>query len=175
MVVETKVKSGGTWRTITDPQVKSGGTWRTIQQIQVKRSGTWRTVFELSVVSVIVAPNKDIHNLLVDTFTQADVRVDNDGDLWESDGGGTFTSYETWLDAGLNSQVWVERTIISGTLNVDAGSGRLACTADRVFGVTQSFEGTKTCVIDLDFWDAASGGSLLDTQRVDLEARYFSL
>ena len=45
MVVETKVKSGGVWRTITAPEVKSGGVWRVIQQIQVKSGGVWRTVF----------------------------------------------------------------------------------------------------------------------------------
>lgn len=137
----------------------------------IARFATAPGIFE----RVVVAPNKEIHNLLIDQFTQADVRVDNDGDLYESDGDGVFTSYETWLDLGLNSQVWVERTIISGSLSVDAGAGRLTCTADRVWGVVQSFEGQRNCVIDLDFWDAASGGVLLDTQRVDLEARYFSL
>lgn len=47
MAVELKVKSGGSWRTITQPEVKSGGIWRQITTIEVKSGGVWREVFTL--------------------------------------------------------------------------------------------------------------------------------
>lgn len=122
------------------------------------------------VLSVIVAPTKTIASLeSLPTNAISQVKVDADGDLYERFSG-SFASYETWLDSGNNTQVWVERTIISGTLVVDAGTGRLACTTDRIFGISRVTVGTDTTVIDLDFYDASSGGSLLDTQRVTLTA-----
>lgn len=168
MVIETKVRSGGVWRTLTAPEVKSGGVWRALRTIEVKLSGTWRTVFQ-EAVQVIVAATKSIVDIEDDPFNaEAIVKVDSDGGLYQ--GFPSFSFYETWLDAGLNSQAWVQRTIISGTLSGDAGSSRLACTSDRQFSVLQVVVGTKTCIIDLKWYDAASGGSLLDTQRVTLQA-----
>jgi hypothetical protein len=122
-------------------------------------------------VSVIVAATKTISNSHLLSTVQANVKVDNDGDLYKSTRtGGYGSSYETWLDAGLNTQAWVERTIISGTLTTDAGTGRRICSSDNIFGVSQAIVGTKTCVIDLKWYDAASGGSLLDTQRATCTA-----
>ena len=120
-------------------------------------------------ISVVIAPTKSIADIEdAPTNAEAIVKVASDGDLYS--GLPAFTSYETWLDAGQNTQGWVERTIISGTLSSDAGTGRLECTSDRQYGVLQTVVGTKTCVIDLKFYDAPVGGSLLDTQRVTLSA-----
>lgn len=166
MAAELKVSYSGAWRLITAAEVKYSGSWRQIQTIEVKYSGSWRTVFQY--LSVIVAATKFISDYeTTPVNAEALVKVDSNGGMYA--GYPAYTFYETWLDGGLNSQVWVQRTIISGTLDTDAGSGRLACTSDRVWGKLQNvIGGPNDCVIDLKFYDAAAGGNLLDTQRVTL-------
>lgn len=160
-----KVYNGASWITAVS-KVWDGAAWS--EKMYFYDGTAWVALFP-SGVSVVVAPTKTILDAATDPADAiAQVKVDSDGSLYENIGAG-FVSYEAWLDAGSNTQVWVERTIISGTLDVDAGSGRLACTADRIFGVTQTVLGSKATVIDLKFYDAASGGSLLDTQRVTLD------
>lgn len=123
-------------------------------------------------VSVIVAATKTISDSETSGTAYATVKVDADGDLYESisGSGSGFTSYETWLDSGLNSEVWVECTVNSGSLDTSAGTGsRLACTSDRIWGIECATDCLQTANITLDFYDAASGGSLLDSQTVTLE------
>jgi len=73
----------------------------------------------------------------------------------------------TWLDGGSSSEVWVQRVITSGTLNhADPGSGRLQLSSSRQFGVTRSTTGTSTVDLTYNFYDAASGGNLLDSVSI---------
>ncbi len=169
---ELKVLYSGSWRAITQPEVKISGAWQDVQEIEVKVGGAWQTVFMN--LSVVVAPTKTIGKTSEEpTDAYAGCKVDNDGDLYESETTSStynWVSYETWLDGGAPSMVWVQRVIVSGTFDLDAGSGRLACTTDRIFRVQVTGTGTKQCVFDLHFYDAASGGNHLDTQRVTLTA-----
>jgi len=166
------IKVAGAWKEVDDPHIRvAGGAWKSPDQVHVKVAGVWKEVLVAGGPLVIVAPTKTISNFRFLANCVANVRVHSDGDLYASTNtGGYGASYETWLDAGLNSEVWVQRTIISGTLTTDSGSSRLACTGIRTFGVTRTTAGVKTCVIDLKWYDAPSGGSLLDTQRVTLTA-----
>jgi len=122
---------------------------------------------------VTIAATKSVTGVTFGTTAYARVRVHSNGSLY-SYGGSSSSSggsaYEVWLDAGNNDQVWVECTIVSGTLNhVNAGTGsRLICSSLRTWGISTS--SSKTTVIDLDFYDAESGGNLLDSQRVGLDA-----
>lgn len=123
--------------------------------------------------SVVVAALKTISKLAFVGTCYAQVKVDSDGSLYENSSAGSSTAdsaYEVWLDAGLNSEVWVQAVVTSGTLTNTAGSGRLACTSDRQWGISLATAGTKTTVVRLDFYDAASGGNLLDSQTVTLIA-----
>lgn len=103
---------------------------------------------------------------------KADVKLGSDGDVYESDNTGAFgASTDTWLDAGSNTQVWVERTISTGTLSTDGiGAGRVAMTSDRTIGVTRSTSGSKQATGNFRFYDAASGGTLLHTATWDITA-----
>ena len=107
------------------------------------------------------------------------IKVDNDGSVYVSnDTGGYGAAAEVWLDSGLNSEVWVERTINSGSLDTDTiGASRVAMTADRTVGVTDSDGGgsSATANVTLDFYDAASGGNLLDSADLDLTAQRLDL
>lgn len=127
-------------------------------------------------LSVIVAPTKTIGNARVGAC-QANVRVNSNGTLEESNAtGGIYTFYEDWLESGSNTEVWVERIIYSSdTLDTDSGSGRRPCTGINTFGITESTIGNKkTATIDLNFYDASTGGNLLDTQTVTLSAEYIN-
>jgi len=129
-------------------------------------------------LSVIVAPTKSITDAPVIPGTTAYtwVGVDSDGDLYSSTTSAVpDVSYETWLDAGLSTQVWVEATL--GGLGPDAltsGSSaqgsRLACSTDRKWGYSAAPGTGLSGTVTLDFYDAAAGGSLLDSQDVSLDA-----
>lgn len=105
----------------------------------------------------------------------AGIRYDSDGDEYESPITGAIginVNRGTWLTSGLTSEVWMQRTINSGSLYVDAGSGRLAMTTSRTFQVrdTSTTGGPVTCNLTIDFYDAASGGNLLDSVTYTLSA-----
>lgn len=46
MVVETKVKVGGSWKTLVGVEIKVGGAWKTVDTIEAKVAGAWKTVLE---------------------------------------------------------------------------------------------------------------------------------
>lgn len=121
--------------------------------------------------TVIVSPLKGILKSQLLGTAYAGVRVDSDGDLYEQGPAiGTFSSYETWLDSGLNSEVWVLCSVVSGSVSGSATATRLACTSDRTWTVNNGGSGTTGAQVDLQFYDAASGGNLLDVQTVTLTA-----
>jgi hypothetical protein len=104
-----------------------------------------------------------------------DVRCDNDGEWRESTNTGGFPGTSgTWLTSGLNSEVWIERTIDSGSLDgPDPGAGRLICSTTRTYGIDRGAPtGTDTCTLTFDFWDAATGGSNIGTKQITLTADY---
>jgi len=104
----------------------------------------------------------------------AGVQYNTTGGEWSSTGGGTFSvGRGQWLDLGVSSAVWVERTINSGSLNwLDPGAGRKQLSTTRSFGVTDTSTGggPVTANVTFDFYDAASGGNLLDSVTLDLTA-----
>jgi hypothetical protein len=116
----------------------------------------------------------DVSHSTVDTpgTVYARVKWDTDGDIYESFASGTYgSSSDTWLDRGLNSQVWVQRVISSGTLNLDTiGASRVAMTSDRQLGVERSPTGSKAANGTISFYDAASGGNLLRTRNWSVSA-----
>ena len=167
-----EINVGGVWKTVDSIEVNVGGVWKTVDNIETNISASWKQAYS-GVPEVVVAATKSILLLRFDATCYAGVTVATDGGLDSGNASNsTYTFYEQWLDAGSNSDVWVERTIISGSLWADAGSGRLVCSTARNFAVRRTSLGTSVCVIDLKFYDAASGGNLLDTQRVTLSAEY---
>jgi hypothetical protein len=95
----------------------------------------------------------------------AHVKCDSDGSWYESSKTGAYSGAEgAWLTSGLNSEVWIERTVVTGSLTHDAGTGRLVCSTTREFGVDEpDGASAKTCTLYFEFWDAASAGNLLGT------------
>jgi hypothetical protein len=40
-----KLKTGGTWKTVSSIKLKTGGTWKTVSQAYLKVSGAWKRIF----------------------------------------------------------------------------------------------------------------------------------
>lgn len=166
----SSVKTGGSWQALDKVHAKVSGTWQAVQKGYVRVSGVWQEFY--SALSVVVSATKSVNAFAIHPSTAtATVTVHSDGDMKTQINGGGATSYETWLQAGTNSEVWVIATIVSGTLSSGTTGSRLQCNASRSWTKTKtSGFGTDTCVIDLDFYDAASGGNLLDSTRITLNA-----
>lgn len=101
----------------------------------------------------------------------ATIRFGSDGDEYENgtDSSATANSLRgTYLLSGLNSEVWIERTVTLGTLDTDPGAGRQQMTSDFTCGIETTT--TKFTAVTFTAWDAASGGNQLDSESVTLSA-----
>lgn len=101
------------------------------------------------------------------------VRISSDGNYYESNNNGGYgTADELWLESGSAGDVWLERTITSGTLDTDdVGTGRVNLgSGDYDLGVTAPNGNIDSAEFTLDFYDASSGGTLLDTADINVSA-----
>lgn len=182
MVIETKVRRSGVWRTITDPQVRRSGVWRAIQQIQVRRSGVWRTVFELVTPVVTLTaqtggPPPMASSVGMDQsgtavwWLRADGTVDRDDTLngvvqmaastdWIIPNGSASSLYE-WKWQQVSGDAPTSTPLVAENTWQDLGT-------DRKIGAFASFgqfeEGIVTLSIRFD------GGSVLDSANFEWEA-----
>lgn len=102
-----------------------------------------------------------------------------DGDVMVNSSG-TLTSQTllkgTWLNTGYTaSNYYVEHGTLSGspgTLNyLDEISSRVQCNADRHIGVQEATTlETHTCIVPIEFYDSAVGGSLMESVTLTLSA-----
>jgi len=132
-----------------------------------------------SSVIAIVDPTVDWNGQLHSTTRNGQVcfsawKNDNDGGKYVSNNAGAFVAgaYKTWLTAGGNSQVWIERTIITGSLATDFGAGRQLTNGDKVLMVLDAVAtgSPSVATVTIDYWDAASGGNNLATGLLTLRA-----
>lgn len=103
----------------------------------------------------------------------AGIQFNTDGQEWEYSAQGSLILETTWLDTGSSSDVWVMWTRTGGTLSDwdSLGSGnnnvRLNLGTTRSFRIidTVSSEvgGAETIIGYFRFYDAATGGNLLQT------------
>ena len=117
----------------------------------------------------VSANSANISTIGPDNPVVAGLQINSSGVEWSSNAAGSYNvGRGVWLDSGLNSEVWVERTIDSGTLDVDAGSGRLVLSTTRTYEKHDATipGGSQTCTVTYDYWDAASGGNLLDSVQI---------
>lgn len=91
-------------------------------------------------------------------------------------GNNTNTSRGLWADSGDAAGAWLARTINSGSLFSDPGSGRLNMGTTRTFRVRDTDQGSggaQSCNLTIVMWDAASGGSQLDSVTLTISATFF--
>ena len=102
----------------------------------------------------------------------AGVQFNASGVEWASNTAGTYNvSRGLWLDVGLPENVWVERTTVA-SLDVDPGTGRKQLSTTHTYSVSDSTTGggSVDAVVTFDFYNAASGGDLLDSVTITLSA-----
>jgi len=163
-----KVYNGTSWDT-SIWKAHNGSAWDDFAHF-------WDGTAWVPLVGLHVSPNTA--NVSTGTTSPDDafagVQYKSDGNEWSSTGGGTFSvGRGQWLDIGSASAVWVERTVNSGSLNwQDPGTGRKVLSTTRTYGVTDTSVGggPVTANVTFDFYDAASGGNLLDSVTLDLTA-----
>jgi len=90
------------------------------------------------------------------------------------DGTANYTiSRGSWLDTGSANDVWLERTINSGSLNAsDPGAGRHQMNGARTLAVRDTTipGGAVECNVTVRMYDASTGGNLLGTATFTLSA-----
>jgi hypothetical protein len=90
----------------------------------------------------------------------------------------TYSFQENWLISGSSSDVWAEYSVNSSTgdaFTTDDFGGpgnRVSCGVNRDLELLETADGfsVNTRNITISFYDAASGGNLLDTAIVAFEA-----
>jgi hypothetical protein len=104
-------------------------------------------------------------------FCYAYCKIDYDGSVYLSDNAGSYGgASQVWLDSIDPEEVWVSRTSTGDALFVDdIGAGRTQITGDLVTGLREN-SGSVTGSGTFSFWNAASGGNLLDTATYSLTA-----
>ena len=92
------------------------------------------------------------------------VQINTDGNEYRCTNAGTYNSNQgVWLDQGTASQVWVEFIRTSGATSWDtlSNSTRYQLSTTRTFELVQTATGSTSITGYFKFWDAASGGNLL--------------
>lgn len=161
------INVAGVWKA-ADPSINVAGVWKTPEE-WINVAGTWKKTYPVDPEVDLSGITSLFHSTAGGTcYAGWDIR--SNGSAYKVNANGTFSLVTPpWLSAGENSDVWVARTINSGTLSTDEiGSGRAALTSDRMVRIQTT--GFKTTTITLNFYDAASGGNLLASKQIVLEA-----
>jgi hypothetical protein len=168
MAGELKAKYSGTWRTINGVEVNYSGSWREVKTIEVKSGGVWREVYTSAAAPVVTTSSANCWRSTDAGVAYANLAFNSDGDeymnpTFPATSPATTVSRGTWLTSGSAADVWVERTIDSGSLSTDPGTGRHNLATTRTFGVYAGLGGFVTAYVTFKFYDAATGGNLLHT------------
>lgn len=119
---------------------------------------------EGTVPDAVNITDRTVSNFRASGTCHAGVRVGLNGVLSRIQSNGGFSAISgEWLVTGTASGFFVQRTIISGTLEDDPGAGFLQCNANRDYDNQKSSQGTKTTVIFLEFSSDVSGSPIVGT------------
>lgn len=125
----------------------------------------------------VTATNDSQNHFRIGAPCYAGIRIDNDNNIYASNNVGTYSVHDSgYVQNGTTSEVWVERTINSsagGGLTTDGiGASRVNCGTDRLLEIIDSSDdgSSRDANVTVRFYDAASGGTLLDTATYILSA-----
>jgi hypothetical protein len=164
------IKVAGAWKECDNVHIKVAGAWKTVDQVHVKVAGVWKeTLASGPVVSPVSTP---VGYFPESGVCYARVEYKTDGVEYKNPNAttsSTTTSRGNWLDSGAASEVWLERTIVSGSLTEDPGAGRHQLSSNRLFGCYTN-NGFQFCQLSIKFYDAASGGNEIGSCAYTLTA-----
>jgi len=152
-----KVYNGSSWVTCVG-KVWDGSAW--VAKMAYHDGTSFVELYDTG-PQISIATDGDT-NVRVTGTCYCGIRFNSNGIEYEFLAGGQATSLGNWLDSGLNSEVWVEMTLDSGSWNdTDSGTARLQLSTTRSWTVSRSTVGSHSATATFKFYDAASGGNLL--------------
>lgn len=134
--------------------------------------------FNPPLVLSVDASGSSINNLRFNNTCYAGVAFQSDENERNNQGSAgdatmDATFIQKYIFGGSAGEVWLLRTINSGSLNsIDPGAGRHQLSTTRKLGIERTSVGMHDCNVTVEFWDAASGGSMLDTVTFDLDVEF---
>ena len=96
-----KIRKSGAWANTGTVNVRKSGAWATAGFVKAMKSGSWALVWP-SLLASLTATGVFASGASAGGAA-AFYKVDNDGSAYTKIGVGSYTSFETWLDAGTNS------------------------------------------------------------------------
>ncbi len=151
-----KVYNGASWDTAIG-KVWNGAAW--VEKMNFRDSSAF---VQLYGPATSASASGDI-NVRFGADCYGGVQFANTGTEYEyNSSGGLIVEGDGWLDSGSASEVWVNRVVTAGSWNdIDPGAGRLQLSTTRSFRIIRTTNGTHTVTEYFQFWDAATGGNLL--------------
>lgn len=154
-----KINVASVWKEPTT-KINVAGVWKVPGSTKINVAGTWKTIGKIAQFNT----NGDVNSRFSPGTVYAGLQINSNGTEYEYTNAGGTTSIGTWLKSGLNSAVWVQCTVHSGSWNsINPGTGRLQCNTTRSYRLVRSTNGTHSCTCTFNFYDAATGGNLIDT------------
>lgn len=164
---QIKIYNGSSW---IEPNAKVRGSSSWLDPEMKYWSGSAWLTLEGSVPAPTVSARADGRvNSFLDNTCYSGCAFYTSGLEYEYNSNGSVTNSTTWLDSGVSDDVWVMWTRTGGTLSDwnSLGSGshnvRLQVSSTRAYRIVRSSNGTSTIIGYYRFYDAATGGTLLDT------------
>jgi len=118
--------------------------------------------------AAVKANDRSVFNVIVGETCHSGIRFGSDGvaSLIQANGGFSAISSE-WLISGSAAGFWVQRTIISGTLEVDPGAGFLQLNTTRTYDNQKASVGSKTTSLFFEFSSDSSGTPVVATATMN--------
>ena len=127
---------------------------------------------EGAVTSAVNLTTRTIENSVTTGDCHSGIRLDNAGVAFTKNANNSNSQITgEWLLAGSAAGFFVQRTIISGTLDTDPGAGFLQLNATRTYAILQSSSGDQTTVIFLEISSDVSGVPIVDTATITMIAQ----
>jgi len=109
----------------------------------------------------LLLPSHNFTNQGFEGTIYSGLRIDADGNLYARQANGGWSQFAAWLLSGTASDMYVSRTIDSGSLDTDAGAGPLQLNTDRDYDVQRSIDGEETAVVSFQLSNDSSGSPVL--------------
>jgi hypothetical protein len=117
-----------------------------------------------SVSDFVNITDRTVDNSSPSGTVHSGVRFGSSGVLSKIQFNGGFSAISgEWLGSGAASGFFLQRTILSGTLEDDAGTGWLQLNANRDYDNQKSSSGTKITVVFFEVSSDVSGVPVVDT------------
>jgi len=108
--------------------------------------------------------DRTVSNSRVSGTCHSGIQLNNDGILYRIQANnGLSAVVGEWKINGASASFFVQRTIISGTLEVDPGTGFLVLSSNRLYDNQKSSAGIKTTEVFFEIADDAGGINIIDT------------